>query len=144
VCVSITACIENGRPIFRNSEIVATFADIFQDAVGRYKCIVPVYCFMPEHVHALIKGLNETADTWRAFSPFKKRTGFWLSRNSEAYWQKAFYDHILRRDEDFLNQVRYIVNNPVRRGLVENWQDYPFTGSIGLDLKELLSDIQTA
>lgn len=143
VCVSITACIDDGRPIFDKSDIVATFTDILEDAVKRNDCIVPVYCFMPEHLHALIKGLNPISDVWRVIARFKQRTGYWFSKNSYASWQKDFWDRILRRDESFANQVRYIVNNPVRRGLVENWEDYPYTGSIGMDLKELLSDVQT-
>src|SRR5204863_3513070 len=98
---------------------------------------------MPKHLHALIKGLTPSSDLWRAIVRFKQRTGYWFSRNSDIQWQKDFYDHLLRRDEDLANQVRYIVNNPVRRGLVEDWEDYPFTGSIGMNLKELLSDIQT-
>jgi len=57
--------------------------------------------------------------------------------------ESDFYDHIIRRDQSFAHQIRYIVNNPVRRGLVENWEDYPFTGSIGFNLKEPLSDILT-
>jgi REP element-mobilizing transposase RayT len=88
-------------------------------------------------------GEREVSDTWMAISRFKQRTGYWLSQNAPACWQSDFYDHIIRRDQSFANQIRYIVNNPVRRGLVENWEDYPFTGSIGFNLRELLSDILT-
>ena len=66
-----------------------------------------------------------------------------IQKNASACWQSDFYDHIFRRDESFANQIRYIANNPVRRGLVENWEHYPCTGSIGFNLKELLSDILT-
>ena len=138
ICVAITACVQPRRPIFINSDIVTTFVKILEDAVLRNSCVVPVYCFMPDHFHLMTKGLQETSDFWRAMLRFKQITGFWLSKHSSIRWQDNFYDHVLRRDEDFANQVRYIVNNPVRRGLVKNWQDYPFTGSIGFDLKELL------
>jgi len=143
VCVALTACIEAARPIFRKSEIVVTFTDILREAAERNDCVVPVYCFMPEHLHRVIKGQTQGADTWKAICRFKQRTGYWLSQNSSVIWQSDFYDHIICRDESFANQVRYIVTNPVRRGLVENWEDYPFTGSIGFNLKELLSDILT-
>jgi REP element-mobilizing transposase RayT len=66
LCVSITACIQDARPVFAKSEIVATFTDILEDAVTQNDCIVPVYCFMPEHLHALIKGLTRSSDLWRA------------------------------------------------------------------------------
>lgn len=41
-------------------------------------------------------------------------------------WQRGFYDHALRKEEDIRTSAEYIVNNPVRAGLVENWVDYPF------------------
>jgi putative transposase len=135
VSVAMTACIEAGRPIFRNSEIVAAFTEILREAAERNDCVVPVYCFMPEHLHTIITGQTDGADTWKAICRFKQRTGYWLSQNSSVIWQSDFYDHIIRRDESFANQIRYIVNNPVRRGLVENWEDYPFTGSIGFNLE---------
>jgi len=91
----------------------------------------------------IIQGLADSSDTWSVVTRFKQRTGYWFSKNSQAIWQKNFHDHILRRDESFANHVWYIVNNPVRRGLVQRWEEYAFTGSIGGNLKELLSDICT-
>jgi REP element-mobilizing transposase RayT len=90
VCVAITACIEAGRPIFQKSEIVAAFTDNLRDAVERNDCVVPVYCFMPEHLHAVIKGQSEVADAWAAISRFKQRTGYWLSKTSSASWNQTY------------------------------------------------------
>ena len=42
-------------------------------------------------------------------------------------WQRGFYDHALRKDEDIVTVAEYIVNNPVRSKIVENWIDYPFS-----------------
>jgi REP element-mobilizing transposase RayT len=42
-------------------------------------------------------------------------------------WQRRFYDHALRKEEDIRATAEYIVNNPVRAGFVENWVDYPFS-----------------
>jgi hypothetical protein len=47
-------------------------------------------------------------------------------------WQKDSYDHVLRNAErgpqEFQNTARYIANNPVRAGIVEAAEDYPFAG----------------
>jgi REP element-mobilizing transposase RayT len=56
-------------------------------------------------------------------------------------WQKDFYDHVIRKDEDIAIQVRYILDNPVRRGLVSSWQEYQFRGSIGCKLEDVLNGI---
>jgi REP element-mobilizing transposase RayT len=43
------------------------------------------------------------------------------------FWHRESYDHIVR-DEKELNRIRnYVLNNPVKAGLVERWQDWPWT-----------------
>jgi putative transposase len=41
-------------------------------------------------------------------------------------WQKGYHDHALRDDDDYQFRIRYLINNPVRAGLVQRAQDYPF------------------
>jgi hypothetical protein len=92
----------------------------------------------------ILQGQHDSADTWQAMVDFKQQTGFWFGRNRpEDAWQKDFYDHIIRADEDLGAQIRYIAHNPVRWGLVPRWPDYPFTGAIGIDLKVVLADAST-
>jgi len=45
-------------------------------------------------------------------------------------WQRYFYDHVLRNEEDLKNVALYVLENPVRKGMVENWQDYPYCGIV--------------
>ena len=72
---------------------------------------------------------------------FKQKSGFWLGRHRpDRAWQKDFWDHIMLCDEDLGAQVRYVAENPERKGVVRCWQDYPYTGAIGHDLCEILMD----
>jgi REP element-mobilizing transposase RayT len=48
----------------------------------------------------------------------------------ERLWQPYGYEHVLRSDEATHAVVRYILENPVRAGLVEDVLDYPFCGSL--------------
>jgi hypothetical protein len=68
--------------------------------------------------------------------------GRWLEYDSNlpARLQKDFYDRIVRRSEGFAASVRYIALNPVRAKLAADIDSWPFTGSIGCDLKEVLLD----
>jgi len=70
---------------------------------------------------------------------FKQRAGWWLRQNKpDCRWQKDFYDHIVRRDEDLGAQVRYIAGNPVRRELVSDWRQWPHTGAMGIELEAVI------
>lgn len=53
-------------------------------------------------------------------------------------WQSGYYDHVLRNDEGSLGVMRYILENPVRAGLVAEVQEYPYSGSGVHSMRELL------
>ena len=44
-----------------------------------------------------------------------------------TFWQRDNYDYYVRNGKELNNILAYIINNPVKAGLVENWQDFPFT-----------------
>jgi REP element-mobilizing transposase RayT len=97
---------------------------------------------MPDHLHIIVEGSNEEVNLLRFLNHFKQKTGFWMSRNQpDVSLQKDFFDHIIRKDESLPAVIRYVLDNPVRKGLVENWQDYPFKGAIGYELEDILDSI---
>ena len=51
-----------------------------------------------------------------------------------AFWQASFWDHFLRGDERLEQVIEYVLNNPVRTGLVERWDEYRFSGSTVFEL----------
>jgi putative transposase len=94
---------------------------------------------MPDHVHTVLRGTVPGSDLWKTMSLFKQFTGYWLSRNRPGMrWQGDFFDHLIRDDEELKRHLRNIAENPVRRGLVDDWRTYPFLGSDVCDLRGLL------
>jgi REP element-mobilizing transposase RayT len=144
VSVGFTVCLNEPRPLFTTNSIVDVFVDCLRRSYT--KCEVNgVYCFMPEHVHTVVTGMSDDSDVLRSAEAFKQYSGWWLKQyRPDIKWQKSFYDRIVRSDKQLAALVRYTVNNPVRRGLVSDWRLYPFTGSIGVDLEELLLDLSTS
>ena len=95
---------------------------------------------MPDYLHLILRGSSPIADTWRAMVNFKQRSGYWLSQNrSQFRWQRGFFDHIIRKSEDLVSQIRYVAENPIRKNLVQNCYDFPYTGSFGIDLKSVIN-----
>jgi putative transposase len=113
-------------------------------AVEKHACVASIYCFMPDHVHIMLSGRDESSDAWAAVTLFKQQTGFWLGQHRPGVrWQKDFHDHVIRRNDDLGAQLRYIAGNPVRKGLVKDWREYSFTGAIGADLAAIVSSTIT-
>ena len=93
---------------------------------------------MPDHLHVLAAGRTETSDLIRLVCRFKQRSGFWFSKERHTrLWQPGYYDHILRDNETTLVVARYILENPVRAGLVERFSEYQFSGSSLYSLEDL-------
>ncbi len=131
---SITTTVKDGRPVFRQSEIVALCLEKLREAAARIGFEVLAYCFMPDHLHLLVQG-REGADLVTFMRLFKQLSGYAYRRltgDPQVLWQTSYYDHVLRREEDVHALARYIWANPVQAGLVENARDYPYSGSLTL------------
>ena len=91
------------------------------------------YCLMPDHLHWLLELKQQ---------PLALVVGQMKGRSSRAYcarlasnghlWQRGYYDHAIRTDENLLNVARYIIANPLRAGLVSRIGDYPLWDTIWL------------
>ncbi|MEO0137840.1 MAG: transposase [candidate division WOR-3 bacterium] len=137
--ISFTLCIKDRKEIFTNEEVIVAFLEILRESIKKFDCKNWVYLFMPDHLHLILEGNSEKSDLWRAVVYFKQKTGYWLSKNNyKVSWQKDFYDHIFRKDEDLKKHIRYILENPVRKGLTDDWRKYKFKGAIDYDLSDIL------
>jgi len=134
IAASFTVCLKKREPFFVDPNIVQLFVDVLKKVAEKHTFFA-IYCFMPEHLHLIFLGRGENSDLLRGIEEFKQVSGYFLARRyPETKWEKSFHDRILRFEE-LGAKVRYVPDNPVRRGLVGNWREYPFSGSIGLDLE---------
>jgi hypothetical protein len=61
---------------------------------------------------------------------FKQKSGYWFRKNyNEDLWHISYYDHVLRKEESMGKVAFYILGNPVRKGLVSDFREYPFSRS---------------
>jgi putative transposase len=123
--------------LFTSKDIFLNTEEILLEALTKSACDAHIYLFMPDHCHLLIEGMSEISDLWKCIVEFKQKSGYLLARNYKTLkWQKDFYDHILRKEEDLEKQVRYILGNPLRKGLVEDWNEYQYKGSTVYDFNK--------
>ena len=104
---------------------------------------VIAYCFMPDHLHALVEGITEVADLREFLRIFKQRSSFYSKRATGIeLWQRGYFERVLREEEDTFAVARYLLGNPVRSGLVESPGEYPFLGSLTMSVRALLESVQ--
>ena len=132
---SVTAGIVSREPVFADVGFGLACVEELRELRSATRIQVFAYCLMPDHSHLLV-GVTELL-------PLPKLVGAWKSRCYRAarqrgrmrpFWQRSFYDHALRSDEDLVHTARYVLANPVRAGLVLDSHDYPLCGSLEFDL----------
>ena len=104
------------------------------------------YCLMPDHLHfvaALPEGAVREIDAgFRGIVPesildhiaaFKRYTTtqlWWTLGGRGRLWQRSSYDRVIWYDDSPMAAIRYVLNNPVRAGLVADWRSYPYAGTV--------------
>ena len=92
----------------------------------RYRLYVYGYVVMPEHVHLLLS--EPQRDTLAdALKSLKQGVSRLLIGDAEHFWQKRYYDFNIRNYPEFVEKLRYIHRNPVKRGLCERPEDWQWS-----------------
>jgi putative transposase len=127
----ITACTHLRRPLFIDPVVTAETLAQFRIAAKRHDFAILAYCLMPDHVHLLAQGLSDDSSMTRFVRIAKQLSGFRYSgrKGGEPLWQDGYFERVLRTDENVRSMARYIVENPVRAGLVTSALVYPYVGS---------------
>jgi putative transposase len=129
---SVTIATHLRRPYFARPEAASIGLEALRESVSKHNANVFAYCFMPNHVHLLVRTPPQVPLT-KFLDGFKQLVGFRLKRAlslNESVWQTRYFDHGLRAEEELEEVANYIWRNPVRAGLVRAPSDYPYSGSM--------------
>jgi len=136
----ITLRSRNQASCFIDPGLVTKLSEILKETAEHRNFYVWAYCFMPDHLHLLVEGKTEDADMRGFIFTFKQKTAFWFSRVYQTkLWQPSYYERILRKDEAASAVARYILENPVRKGIVTDYTLYPHSGSLEVnDISQII------
>ena len=131
--VFITQVVKDRQKVFTDVEMVRLLRDVIRTTKERFPFEMLGYVFLPDHFHILIRpeGNNNFSQIMHSLkggftSAYKRRTNFSGHMN---FWQKRFWDHVIRDEKDFENHIHYIHYNPIKHGYVKNpsdWQNSSF------------------
>jgi hypothetical protein len=84
---------------------------------------------MPDHVHLLLSE-TEQETLADALKSLKQGVARRLIGNAEHFWQKRYHDFNVRNNPQFIEKLRYIHRNPVKAGLCERPEDWPWSSFV--------------
>ena len=128
----ITVCVHRRRPLLNSPGVHAVLREEWMSWRERHGWAVGRYVIMPDHVHFFAmplleigKNLGQVVRKWKE----------WTAKNIvntcgaiAPLWQPEFFDHLLRSKESYREKWAYIRENPVRAGLVDDADKWPYAG----------------
>lgn len=98
------------------------------EVLGHYE--LGAYVVMANHVHLLIRPKVPPQKLLQALKGATAReANRTLGRTGEPFWQKESYDRWARNREEYVKILKHIHNNPVKAGLAQNPEDYPWSSA---------------
>ncbi|MBN8610681.1 MAG: transposase [Deltaproteobacteria bacterium] len=127
---SITIAVRDRVPVFASPPVAASAVEVLREHAERTGVSVYAFCVMPDHVH-LVVSPSARCDLVTFVGQFKNlsQRAAWTLGIEGAFWQAGFWDHFVRRDGELLSVIDYVLDNPVRAGLVATRDAYPFAGA---------------
>ena len=122
-----------GRSLFQTERMANLLIDVLRTTMRSDGVNIHEFVVMPNHVHILMT-LPGDMSVEKSMQLIKGRFSFRAKKElgfSGEVWQRGFSDVRVADESSFERHRLYIANNPVRAGLVELPEDFPF-GSVYL------------
>ncbi|MBI5651678.1 MAG: transposase [Chloroflexi bacterium] len=121
----------NQTPFVR-ADLNQLVLDVLCEEQTRQNCTVFTFCLMPNHLHFLVSPGRDGISALTFTDQFKGKAtnASWPVNWRGKLWQPRYYDHIVRTEEDLQAISEYILNNPIRKGLVSNREDWQWGGQM--------------
>jgi Transposase and inactivated derivatives len=88
------------------------------------------YCIMPNHVHLVFSLIEKSRGISKIMQSIKRYSASEINKilkQKGSFWQDESYDRIVRNEVELFNIVQYVINNPVKALLVDNWEKWEYT-----------------
>ncbi len=86
------------------------------------------YYVMPNHVHVVFELLKDNrgiSNIMHSIKRYSARECNKILKQDGYFWQHESYDRLVRNEKELYFTTEYILNNPVKAGLVEKREDWP-------------------
>jgi REP element-mobilizing transposase RayT len=126
-------CLDRGMGVchLRREEVAGMLADVLRH-FHQQRYLLQEWVIMPNHVHAIVWPmpshlLGDIVKSWKQFSSRQAMQIIGLGKG--PFWQREYFDHWIRTEEEKSRIARYIRNNPVNAGLCARPEDWRWSSA---------------
>ena len=137
----VTICVRRRLSILATDRVHLAFRDFAVRGFEEKQIATGRYVIMPDHLHIFVSGGHEfRLEQWGRMlklvlgraarigrAPRDRGTA---ARAVSEVWERGFFDHVIRNAESYGQKWEYVRRNPVRSGLVQRVEEWPYQGEI--------------
>ena len=133
----------NGPVWLKNEQIAKLVAESLRHLNGKVYTLIS-YCIMANHVHVVFTPLeiqpsvtddkqthnmryHSLSSIMHSLKSYTAQKANQILGRSGAFWQPESYDHCIRNPNELHRIIRYVLNNPVKIGLVKEWKEWKWS-----------------
>jgi putative transposase len=124
----VTTKASMGRRLLQSERNARLFIDVLRSYVAARKFQVHDLVIMPDHVHLLLT-VHDNMTIERAMQLMRGRFSYRLKKEfgySGEVWQRGFSEVRVDNQESFLQHRKYIAENPIKAGLADSPEEFPY------------------
>ncbi|MEO4047827.1 transposase [Pseudomonas sp. CAU 1711] len=126
----------------QGNDLLVRHVELLRTAVHTVRAAHPFHIHgwvvLPDHLHCVIElpdADSNFALRWRLIKlifsrglpPVEQRSALNRSRGEHGIWQRRYWEHLIRDEVDLRAHLDYLHFNPVKHGLVERVEDWPYS-----------------
>ena len=134
-CYFFTVVTENRAPILIDN--IDRLRSAFRLCLSRYPFEIEAIVVLPDHLHTLWRLPDGDSDFSKRWMVIKRKfssglatadiSSSKLKKREKGIWQRRFWEHCIRDEDDWRNHVNYIYFNPVKHGYVDEPQEWLYS-----------------
>ncbi|WP_019612201.1 transposase [Thioalkalivibrio sp. AKL7] len=135
---TVNAAVRVGNTLL--TDHIDALRDAFREVRHRHPFVIDAMVVLPEHLHCIWRLPDDDADFSRRWRLIKARfsrlvcagearTRSRARRGERGLWQRRFWEHCIRDEDDWVRHVDYIHYNPVKHGWARCVAEWPYSSS---------------
>jgi REP element-mobilizing transposase RayT len=128
---AVTFCVARRRPVFANPRLAAIAVECARHFRHTGLYYLYAYAVMFDHVHLVLRAIKPRVHLSKIVAVLRSCiTSKVRPTIADFAWQRGYYERIVRSADECRETVEYVLANPRRANLVQDREQYPFSGFV--------------
>lgn len=126
----VTICCRDRIPVFADDSIAKAGWEYLEQFFSSNNGYIAGVVILHDHIHIIIE-IREKSERNLGKIIMDLKLGLWRTMRraglkDKKIWQKNYYEHVIRNNDDLVEKLNYMRNNPIKAGYVERFEEWSY------------------